>query len=660
MAYTFVVDLKDNVSAPATKAAKHLSEAQKAAKVLKSAMESLEGTMVKAKALGNVQEFWKARDEMGKYKAALDKLGPAAKESSQGHEHFAETMKKVYNSVVQAAAGFSNAFAAMAQGDAKGAIEGLTHALSGLAKMLDLVVPGLGEAASAIIETFGAIAGATVGLIQEGAKLALEQTEIRNQLTATFQALGGFPGAGKKTIDMLDNLSDSLGVTRDSLVGTTKAFQAMGITNLDDLKGQIQATAGITAALGETGAAAYEKIVAKTNEAIQTGGKFKVSDKQIAGFREMGVNIDEVAAAMGTTSKALRSGLTSGTQDAQKFQDALQKVATNKFGDALKDQALSWTNVLAKGKEYLAKLFDGIDVKPFTQALQQFFSIFGESKNSGKAMKAGITSGFNELFKILGKVIFKAEGFFLNMMIWGLKAYIAIKPFIKQWDALNKKFGIVSKLVTGLKWLAIVIGTILVAAFVTAMVPIGLLIAQIVGTVVAIGLLIGTIIDFVPKAGKALAKWAEDAYASATDFVDGLVKGITDGVGKVVTAAKNLGKSAVDGVKGFLGIHSPSKVMMELGVHTGRGFAGGMQASKGSVMTAGAGMGAGAAASVTGGAQTGVSAQSYGSSGSSSSSKSVVVHVGGIHIDGAGKSAEGITEEAVSLIFERVALQQGL
>ena len=36
------------------------------------------------------------------------------------------------------------------------------------------------------------------------------------------------------------------------------------------------------------------------------------------------------------------------------------------------------------------------------------------------------------------------------------------------------------------------------------------------------------------------------------------------------------------------------------------------------------------------------------------------VHLGGMHIDGAGKSAEEITEESMALVLERLAAAQGL
>ena len=57
------------------------------------------------------------------------------------------------------------------------------------------------------------------------------------------------------------------------------------------------------------------------------------------------------------------------------------------------------------------------------------------------------------------------------------------------------------------------------------------------------------------------------------NITDGIKNGITSGVGKVVDAAKNLGNSITNKIKETLDIHSPSRVMMELGKYTSQGLA---------------------------------------------------------------------------------------
>ncbi|MDR4986150.1 carbamoyl-phosphate synthase [Bacillus cereus] len=63
-----------------------------------------------------------------------------------------------------------------------------------------------------------------------------------------------------------------------------------------------------------------------------------------------------------------------------------------------------------------------------------------------------------------------------------------------------------------------------------------------------------------------------DLFEIGVNIVQGLISGIGSMVGEAVSAAKELGGSIVDGVKGFLDIHSPSRVMKDLGIYTGQGL----------------------------------------------------------------------------------------
>ncbi len=56
------------------------------------------------------------------------------------------------------------------------------------------------------------------------------------------------------------------------------------------------------------------------------------------------------------------------------------------------------------------------------------------------------------------------------------------------------------------------------------------------------------------------------------NIINGLIQGITSGVGAVIDAAKNVAKSAFDAAKGLLGIHSPSKKFGWIGKMCVEGF----------------------------------------------------------------------------------------
>ena len=71
-----------------------------------------------------------------------------------------------------------------------------------------------------------------------------------------------------------------------------------------------------------------------------------------------------------------------------------------------------------------------------------------------------------------------------------------------------------------------------------------------------------------------------------TNIIKGIVNGITGGIGKLVTAAKNVAKNALDAAKEALGIHSPSRVFeLEVGKMIDLGLAAGIESNLKPVQT---------------------------------------------------------------------------
>ena len=70
------------------------------------------------------------------------------------------------------------------------------------------------------------------------------------------------------------------------------------------------------------------------------------------------------------------------------------------------------------------------------------------------------------------------------------------------------------------------------------------------------------LIDAILSAGKTILK---DMLGLGGDLVGKLATGIKNAFGKAVQAAKDLGKKVLDGIKNFLGIHSPSTKFAEIG-----------------------------------------------------------------------------------------------
>lgn len=648
MGIQFSVDMSGNVATNAKMAASALSSNAAAAKILKTEMGSLEDRMVKASAIGDTKALKKLTTDLGLVKKAFGELPPTMQKAAMGESEVARGATKL-----------------------SGALEGQLQKMGGAGPVISGLIfklVGLGGAYGAVAAVaVGAIATIVLGisaLKAWGMRLAIEAVEAKEKLLSLFSAMAGSRSAGAATVAMLGKLSDELGVTRESLGGAAREFAAMGITDLGALRSQVRAVTAITAVMGDEGAAAYSKLVAKTQEAIDTGSKFKLADKQIAQWRQMGLNIGDIAKRMGLTSQALEQGLAKGTVDAKKFQAALGDVAREKFGDALAAQAMQPAKQWDKLKENFSRLFEDVNVKPLLEAFQRVVQIFSGDKASGKAMKVGLTATFNSVIASSAKMVDWLVGAFLKVEIAALKIAIWARPWLAWFDALDSKYGIIDKLITGVKAFGVVLGVIAAVFFA----PLAYLAVVLTAGAVALA----TIVGWAVAAGEALGGLAAQALTAAENFVGGLVDGIVGGLGRVVDAAKNLAQGALDAVTGLFDSHSPSLVMKRIGLV---GVAGGLALG----MTAGIPAATDAAQNVAGAVVQTVGEQvaqpasggrapstvaasppSSSSGSTSSSSASFAFAPGSIVIQGAGKSAEGITEELISAIFERIALEQGV
>lgn len=554
---------------------------------------------------------------------------------------FVVALKDLITGPAKAASGSIDGLAKQVRSLADATGEGAGGPLGTLAEGLD----GIAGPAAIAVTAVAAVGAAFAGLVASGAALALQQTELKEKLISTFDALGNGSGAGEKTLKMLDGLSDRIGLTRAQLAPMAQQMMAIGITSGPALEKAVLASASAFALYGDKGVAAFQKVMKSSALFLADAGKMK---NPLKAFSDMGLGEGQsVAAAMGIDVKTLAAQIKAGTVDAKKFGDAIQDALIKKGSGPLATMGASLSAQWDKFRENIGKLFEDVDVAPFLGAMKDLLGVFSQGTASGKTLKAGITGFFNSLFAAAAKVLPVVKNLFLTLVTLGLKAYIAAKPLVatfKEWlPALTPIW-------TALKFIAgVVIDLGLVAAASLAIV-VGPFIAMGAAALWLVGVVAGGV-DDIAGALSGLVKGAEDA---AANFITGLVDGITGGISRVIGAAKDLAGSALDAVKSTLGIASPSKVMMQLGGHTAGGFASGIEGGSGAVAGAAGGMGGGAK-------DAAYAASSYGGGGGKGGGGGgVVVNVGGITIEGAGKGAEDLTEEAVSLIFERVALSQGL
>jgi hypothetical protein len=618
--FAFTIDLKDLITGPSKKMQQSLIDTRKqllaandGTLTLVKASQSLEKAMVKSAAVGDVKAYQKQRQQLAMLKTQLDMTDQSELKMADG---LAKQIKESEKSIAS--------------------IERWTSIVSAAAVVGVKFAEGFFD------------------LIKGGALLAIQQSDLKEKLIATLGALGKGPDAGKKTLAMIDQLSEKLPQTRDDLAGWTKQFQAMGMTDLGQLQNQLKATASAQALMGDEGAETFTNLSKKIQESIATSGNLKLASKHLAGLAATGVNVVDVANQMGMSAKDLEAKLKAGTVSASAFGDALNKALVVKGAGPLNQMAGSLDSLGKKFRENIGKMFEDIDPGPFLDAMKEIVGTFSQGTESGKGMKEIITSFFNAFFKDAAVAVRWGHILFLGIAIGALKAYLVIKPFKEEIKLLGMVIGVAALAFAASFTPAIIAGTValwgLIAAAAVAAAPF-----------LAIGAAVVAVGEAIYQGYKL---WKEVDWAGlGKSIVTGIVGGLTDGAKWLVSSVEGLAAKAEQAFKKKLGIASPSRVFMGLGMHTAGGFAVGMRAGTPAVRSSATRMAATAYVGASRGPQTftprrgererGESARASGGSG-------ITVHVGGIHIQGAGKGADELTETAVSLLFEKMALHQGL
>lgn len=97
---------------------------------------------------------------------------------------------------------------------------------------------------------------------------------------------------------------------------------------------------------------------------------------------------------------------------------------------------------------------------------------------------------------------------------------------------------------------------------------------------------VSTVKELPSRAVQALGNIGHVLFDAGKNLIQGFINGIKNMFGAVANVARNIGSKAVNGIKGVLGIHSPSKVFTEIGEQTGRGMVLGIEKMQGNVNSA--------------------------------------------------------------------------
>jgi hypothetical protein len=329
-------------------------------------------------------------------------------------------------------------------GESKRGIFDLTQRLeSAQSTMGASAVEAEGLAASLGLVAAGAAAAvAGLALVGAGVMKALKEANEQQLMIARFEALGTRKGAGAETLAMLDQLGAKLPQSEAQLVGWTKQLQAMGITDLSQIRSELVSIASAQAVMGDEGAAAYMKIQERVRLAVEAHHGLKLAEKSLTALYKAGVNETEVAKRMGLTTAELGAKLKAGTIDAQKFGEALSAAVKEKGKGPLDVMMNSLESMAHKAYKAFGDLFEDVDTKPLTDALRNLINL-GDTP-AGDGLKMGLTGALNAVIRMLGYTITEAEVFFLEFEVKALQAYIALKPLIGAVTKIGNVMGALS------------------------------------------------------------------------------------------------------------------------------------------------------------------------------------------------------------------------
>jgi hypothetical protein len=493
--------------------------------------------------------------------------------------------------------------------------------------------PLLAIAAGATVAIGGAVAlgSALAGLVEH----ALEVTGVNERLAATFDALGDTRG-GKNTLEFLNDLSTELPQSRAQLAEWTKQLQATGVTDLGELRAQIKATAGAQAILGDAGAHAYTKLQEKVHLAVEAHTPLKIATKGLTTLYHAGLNIEDVAQRMGVGTNELASSLKAGTVDAQKFGNALTESLLAKGKRPLEAMGNELGVLKQKGKETIDHLFDGIETGPLVGAIKGVIMLGDQSQPSGQAMKAGLGGALNSVIKLIGSAITEATVFFLDVEIFALDAYIAMKPLISAFEKVSSLSGKVASFVapafagpgdtnSGLREAP------------------GAL--ERAGSFGNVGTAIGV--------GNALTGGIGGSLAALPVLVYDTISSIGGGAARDAAHASGveLGKATIEGIREGTDTHSPSPLVIGIGRSIGLSLGMGMEASPEPAR---------ASRTISGYALGGLAGGGHGGAANGNGG-GTVIHVGNISIT----APEGVTDAAtlgamgLTIALERMQLAAG-
>lgn len=487
----------------------------------------------------------------------------------------------------------------------QGGFAGATGGVGSFAQSLGIIpVINVGAVLSKMVGLLKEVASAALDAATSLVQFVLNTADSKRNLLLQMEALTGSSTAARALVDQIDAIAAKGLVADNVLEKMARELAAAGFQGAA-LSKALDSVATVTSVLGDE---AGQKITALYQRIQAAGGTMVVTAKMLKGT-------------------GLESTLKAGKLSAEQLGEAIK----TRFGDVAAKQALGLQAQFTAFKHNLGELFEDVDIEPLLKGLKSLTSILDQNTASGRALKGLLTGAFTAIGAIAAKVFPAIKAVMLQVIIETLKVAIALKP-------LGREFSKLWSVISGGKSNVDVVSALAFAVQ-----------ALVAPALVAIGVLTN-----MARAAAFLAGMASAGASAAAGLISSIVSGITNGISRAVAAVKKLGTSIVSALKDVLQFHSPSPLFIGIGeVGIGGSVSQGVERSIPKVTGATKQMGHGAIAGTMAGAR--------GPAGESGKGDTHLHFApGAFQINGAGKSAEQLTETMLSTVFERIKLAQGL
>lgn len=229
---------------------------------------------------------------------------------------------------------------------------------------------------------------------------------------------------------------------------------------------------------------------------------------------------------------------------------------------------------------------------PFGEAVAYIFTHIGEVINAvmtfvitivstvWNAIVAVVTPILQVIWTVISTVFNAVVGVISSVMsaIWGVITAVwnAILPFIQ--PILNVMSAVISTVFGGI---AAVVNGLMNAIKNYIINPVATAVGYVVGTV---GQIATSIKNAVQNAYNAVVNFVGNFTSAGKNLIDGIVKGVAGAKDAVVNKIKEICSGALDAVKNFFGIKSPSRVMAQMGKFMMQGWSGGLESMRDAVV----------------------------------------------------------------------------